>query len=51
MGGMAPEKAPDEWTSITCRKRTYDRVKACKSGGESFDEVLSRLSAQHDENV
>ena len=49
-GLLMADKDPDEWTSITIRRRTYDRVKACKSGGETFDEVLTRLSAD-DENV
>lgn len=44
---MAEEKGPNEWTSLPCRKRTYERVKAEKIGGETFDELLTRLTDRH----
>jgi hypothetical protein len=40
--------AADPWTSMTIKKSTYCRVKACKRGGETFDEVLTAMSEQYD---
>ena len=33
---------------MTIKKSTYCRVKACKRGGETFDEVLTAMSEQYE---
>jgi len=35
--------AGDEWTTMSVRRDTYYRARAAKRGGETFDELLTRL--------
>jgi hypothetical protein len=37
----------DPWTSMTVKRSTYRRVKACKRGGETFDQLLAAMSEQY----
>jgi len=43
-----PHSSEDEsqFTSISCREETRNRVRALKRGGESYDDVLHRLLQQ-----
>lgn len=31
------------WTTMTVKQETYEKVKAMKEGGDSFSDVLERL--------
>lgn len=45
---MSTSGSDDSWTSMTVKRSTYQQVKACKRGGETFDELLTSMSAQYD---
>lgn len=38
----------DPWTSMTVKRSTYQQVKACKRGGETFDDLLTAMSECYD---
>ncbi|WP_109745684.1 antitoxin VapB family protein [Salinigranum rubrum] len=39
----------NDWTSLSVRKDVYEKVKARKRGGETFNELLQRLCEQDEE--
>lgn len=42
---------PDEETRVRVSKKTWRRLNARKEPGDSFDDVLDRLLARHDDAV
>jgi len=42
---------PDEETRVRVSKETWRRLNARKEPGDSFDDVLDRLLARHDDAV